>query len=110
VSFLFYHAIELYLKAYLRHHGHTAKELRGKKFGHRTGALVKRAAQLGLQFDDEDKEVLSLMATTDAIIRSRYIQTGYFRWPSPEALERVAKSLHQLMGEVLIKAGVPVRL
>jgi hypothetical protein len=25
VSFLFYHAIELYLKAFLRHHGHTPR-------------------------------------------------------------------------------------
>ena len=43
VSFLYYHAIELFLKAFLRHHGHTPKELRGRKFGHSTAALEKRA-------------------------------------------------------------------
>jgi hypothetical protein len=32
ISFLYYHAIELYLKAFLRLHGHSAKELRSKKF------------------------------------------------------------------------------
>jgi|SRR5450631_550035 hypothetical protein len=35
VLFLYYHAIELYLKAFLRGNGHSAKELRSKKFGHR---------------------------------------------------------------------------
>ena len=32
VRFLYYHAVELYLKAFLRGNGHSAKELRGKKF------------------------------------------------------------------------------
>jgi hypothetical protein len=79
ISFLYYYAIELYLKAFLRLHGHSAKELRGKKFGHNTCCLSERAVALGLRFDDEDLQVLSLMACTDAVIRSRYIQTGYFR-------------------------------
>ena len=33
VLFLYYHAIELYLKAFLRGNGHSAKELRSNKFG-----------------------------------------------------------------------------
>jgi hypothetical protein len=44
ISFLYYHAIELYLKAFLRLHGHSARELRSKKFGHRTCCLSERAA------------------------------------------------------------------
>jgi hypothetical protein len=110
VSFLFYHAIELYLKAFLRCHRHTAKELRGRKFGHRTCCLSERAGELGLHFDDEEREVLSLMATTDAIIRSRYIQTGFFQWPSPEALDRTCTSLRQSVGVALQKDDVLVRL
>lgn len=110
ISFLYYHAIELYLKSFLRMHGHSSKELRSKKYGHRTCCLFERAAALGLGADDEDLEVLSLMATTDAIIRSRYIQTGYFRWPSPEALDRTCKSLRQAVGQAFKKKGIPVRL
>jgi hypothetical protein len=49
ISFLYYHAIELYLKAFLRLHGHSAKELRGKKFGHNTCCLSERAVALGLR-------------------------------------------------------------
>jgi HEPN domain-containing protein len=105
VSFLYYHAIELFLKAFLRHHGHTPKELRSKKFGHSTAALERRASQLGLFFEDEDKEILSQMASTDAVIRSRYIRTGYFEWPDPKGLDRTCKSLRQSVGEALKKDG-----
>ena len=110
VSFLYYHAIELFLKAFLRHHGRTPRELRSKKFGHSTAALEHLASELGLFFEDEDREVLSLMAKTDAVIRSRYIQTGYFQWPHPGALDRTCKSLRKSVGEALKRDGVPVRL
>jgi hypothetical protein len=109
ISFLYYHAIELYLKSFLRMHGHSIKELRGKNFGHRTCCLRERAAVLGLNFDDEDLEVLSLMATTDAVIRSRYIQTGYFRWPALKALDRTCKSLRQTICQAFKKNGILVR-
>jgi hypothetical protein len=109
VLFLYYHAIELYLKAFLRGHGHSAAELRSK-FGHRIGWLSDRAAQLGLRYMDEDKEVFSLMSTTDAIIRSRYIRTGFVRWPSPEMLDGTCRNLRESVCEALARKGTPVRL
>lgn len=110
VLFLYYHAIELYLKAYLRSHGHTVKELASRKFGHKTCCLTERAAELGLWYMDEDKEMFSLMSTTDAIIRSRYIQTGYVRWPTPEGLDRTCRSLRESVGKALKAQGSPVRI
>jgi HEPN domain-containing protein len=110
ISFLYYHAIELYLKAFLRVHGHSAKELAGRNFGHRTCCLRERAEQLGLSFSDEEIQVLSLMSTTDAVIRSRYLKTGYYHWPSVEALERTCKSLRQTVGEALKEKGILVRM
>jgi HEPN domain-containing protein len=110
ISFLYYHAIELYLKAFLRMHGHTADELASRKFGHRTGVIAKRAAELGIKFDEEDVEVLAMMASTDAVIRSRYIETGFFRWPAHQALNRTCKSLRDLIGTALKKNKIPVRL
>jgi hypothetical protein len=109
VSFLYYHAIELYLKSYLRLHGHTVKELSSRKFGHKTCCLTERAAELGLEFMDEDIEIFSLMARTDAIIRSRYLQTGAFTWPTTDGLDRVCKSIREPIGKALKKAGYPVR-
>jgi hypothetical protein len=109
-GFLYYHAIELYLKSFLRKHGHSASELRGKNFGHKTCCLYEKAKELGLVVDDEALQVFSLMATTDAIIRSRYIEIGFVRWPILEALDRTCKSLTQLVGDAFKKSGEPVRL
>jgi HEPN domain-containing protein len=75
VNFLFYQAVELFLKAFLLLHGHSARELASRKFGHDFSALGERAEALGLFLMDEDKDVLLLMGTTDAVIRSRYIKT-----------------------------------
>lgn len=69
VLFLYYHAIELYLKAFLRGNGHSARELSTKKFGHDIEKLTTRAAQLGLCYADEDKDVFRMMSGTDAVIR-----------------------------------------
>jgi hypothetical protein len=70
----------------------------------------RRASSLGLHFDDHDLQVFSLMACTDAIIRSRYIETGYFRWPAPDALDRTCRSLRLSVGQELRKANLPVGL
>jgi hypothetical protein len=110
IYFLYYHAIELYLKAFLRRHGHSERELRSKRFGHKTCCLTERASELGLFFVDEDLIVFSLMATTDAVIRSRYLQTGYFHWPTLEALDRTCRSLRESVGRELKTVGIPVRL
>jgi hypothetical protein len=80
VTFLFYHAIELYLKAYLRSRNLTVKELRD--IGHKVTSLAQEARRRGLFLDDEDQDVISLMGETDTIIRSRYIVTGAFSRPA----------------------------
>ncbi|MGY2938851.1 hypothetical protein ACVWZ6_008453 [Bradyrhizobium sp. GM6.1] len=92
VRFLYYHTIELYLKAHLRLHGLHPYALR-TRFGHSAEALRTKSAALGLMFEDEDLEVIGLMSETDAVIRSRYISTGYFRWPDIAALDRTCNSL-----------------
>jgi hypothetical protein len=109
IRFLYYHSIELYLKAFLRLNDLSPQELRSKKFGHSTRALTERAEKLGLDFDDEDRDVFALMSDTDAIIRSRYLQTGYFQWPSLEALNRTCKSLRVSVRDALREKGIRVR-
>lgn len=110
VWFLYYHGIELYLKAFLRMHGHSMDELSSPKFGHRTCCLTERAAQLGLVFTNDDVEVFSLMSTTDAVIRSRYFERGYRTFPSHEALDRTCDSLHRNVGQALRQGGILVRV
>jgi hypothetical protein len=110
ISFLYYHAIELYLKSFLRVHGHTAKELRGKSFGHRVCCLRERSIQLGLVFKDSDVETFSLLATTDAIIRSRYIQTGSFYFITSDKLDGACVNLRESVGGALKGKGIHIRL
>jgi hypothetical protein len=108
VRFLYYHAIELYLKALLRQH-YSVDKL-ADKFGHKTKKLMRAAEEVGLMFMDEDKEVFSIMGDTNAVIRVRYIKTGTATWPTFEALDRTCKSLRTSVGAALRKAGVMVRL
>jgi HEPN domain-containing protein len=108
VRFLYYHALELYLKALLRQK-HSIKVVR-EKFGHRTDRLVNEAEKLGLVPDDEDREVFSIMGDTDAVIESRYIRTGPKTWPTLEALNRTCNRVRNGVGSLLRGAGVMVRL
>lgn len=108
VQYLYYHSIELFLKAYLRLNGHTVEELE-TKFRHHIAKMRKRCAALGMAFMDEDLEVLDHLENTDLVIRSRYIATGPFRMPTFEAIERTAASLRQMTAEAIRKSGTNVR-
>jgi hypothetical protein len=111
VGSLYYFAIELYLKAFLRQNGHTVEELSdGKRFGHKTDVLSARAKKLGLAFDENDKELFEIMGTSDVVIRSRYIRTGAARWPTFETLNATCENLREDIGRALIRAGAKIRL
>jgi hypothetical protein len=90
VTFLFCHAIELYLKAYLRGAGSNLVEL--KKLGHRVSDLAKVAAEAGLVLEPHQSEVLS-HDDADVAIEARYIVTGFKNLPTNEALSSVAELL-----------------
>jgi hypothetical protein len=110
VRFLYYHAIELYLKAYLRHKGHTVEELSGPKFGHKTNRLSKRVEALGLAFDPHDTQLFTLMGDTDIVIRARYIRTGAATWPTFDSLNVTCSTLHEDIGKAMSRDGVRLRL
>ena len=107
VRTLYYHAIELYLKALLRQH-YSVDDLQNK-FRHSIKRMRAKAERNGLCLMDEDREVLALMKG-DVLIRARYIRTGFFTFPTLEALDRTCKSLRESVGKLLREAGVKVRL
>ena len=107
VRTLYYHAIELYLKALLRQH-YGVDDL-SKKFGHKITRMTAEAKKHGLPIMDEDRDVFALMGDTDVVIRARYIRTGPGTFPTIEALERTCQSLRESVGKMLRKAGVMVR-
>lgn len=107
VSFLYIHALELYLKAFLRLKGLSVKDLR-KKYGHKLCCLSQAAQPLGFQFAEEDMEILSVIACLD-IIDYRYIKTGGFHRPTNEALDRTCKSFHEQVETGLRSSGIATR-
>jgi hypothetical protein len=106
-TFLFYHAIELYLKAFLLSLKWTPKSL--KAIGHRVDKASEEAVKQGLILDDEDREVIKLIGDGDTVINARYIVTGAFSRPAEEALSRTCRSLDASVGRKLIELGLPVR-
>lgn len=108
MSFLFYHAIELYLKAYLRACGKSVNDLKG--IGHSILKLETVAEKEGLQVPNDDREVLRIMDGDDNITRSRYIVTGAMTASSEDTLWRTCKSLDELVGSELRKRNIPVRV
>jgi hypothetical protein len=106
LTYLYYHAIELYLKAYLRSQNQTVDDL--KKIGHSINKIAAKVQSCGLILDDEDKEVLSLMSEADNVIRSRYIQTGAFTRPEEEALSRTCAALEEQVAGAFAKSGIVI--
>lgn len=89
-DYLYYHAIELYLKSFLRLKGTTVREL--ERMGHRTGVLYTKAIAAGLSDDPTNAEVIGFIRTN--YMPSRYILTGFFTRPHPNELWGVCSVLH----------------
>jgi hypothetical protein len=107
VTFLFCHAIELYLKAYLRGIGKNVHQL--KQLGHRVADLAQASIKSGLTLSQEHSEILNHIDEADIAIEARYIVTGFKTLPTNEALSSIAEALDHSVCSALAKAGVPVR-
>jgi hypothetical protein len=107
ISFLYYHAIELYLKAFLRLHEVSMSKLRG--IGHDFIKLGVRSQHKGLVIDSKTNEILELLTESDAWGRARYLEVGMLAVPDIEELGRACQRLHKSVGEALAAAGLPVR-
>jgi hypothetical protein len=107
VTFLLCHAIEFYLKAYLRGSGSTVAAL--KKIGHRLADLARSATETGLRLEPEQSEILSHVDDAGVAIEARYIVTGFKNRPTNEALSSLAEQLDHTVCADLKKLGLAVR-
>ena len=94
------HAIELTLKAYLRHRGVSARQLRSRRYyGHDLRACYRKAKELGLRdifkMHADDLRALLLLIQLNENQELRYIRTGAKRFPSWAIVEPLAVRLHQ---------------
>jgi HEPN domain-containing protein len=109
IHVLYFHAIELYLKALLRQK-YSVHDLENK-FRHQIKRMTKEAKKLGLKISKEDQlRVFSIMTRTDTVIRSRYLRTGVMEIPPNGALNRACANLHANVGQLLRDAGLPIRM
>jgi hypothetical protein len=81
-----------------------------RRFGHDTKRLMEEAEMSGFAVTDEDRDVLSRIADTDAVIEARYIRTGAKNWPTLEEVKRTCNNVRNSVGGFLLKSGVLVRL
>ena len=92
IFFGYFHAIELYLKAFLREHGVSAKVL-ADDVRHDVKKLQKMCIAHGLRLDDETQDVLAVIAAPGLWISARYLIVGSYPRPSLSALSRVCRKL-----------------
>ena len=80
VTLLLAHAIELYLKAFLRLRGVGIEEVR-TTFGHDFKSLVDEASSRGLSLGKQEIDIAAILTEKESIRQSRSIETGYYRRP-----------------------------
>jgi hypothetical protein len=105
--FLYYHAIELYLKAVLLIKRGSAKKLR--KIGHEFGALRSRGRRRGLKLGKIERKTLRLMAQGDVWSRARYLKTGSIERPTLADTAITATTLQAWAADALKAAGKTIR-
>ena len=101
VRFLYTHAIELYLKAFLLTQGLTVKRLGGREFGHNIDRLMEKSRELGL---DVEHEHWSQRWLLNEAIRDRYIEAGYRQVLTEESLHGLCLQLHNQVGLPIYQA------
>ena len=108
VTLLLAHAIELYLKAFLRLRGIGTEEVKSS-FGHDFKKLVDEASSRGLALGKAEIDIAAILTEQESIRRSRYIETGYYQRLGLAALSRTCQGLDPSVSAALKDAGMSIR-
>jgi len=103
MRYLYYHCIELYMKAFLRSEGLRVSEMK-TRLGHHFSGLRQECISRGLVLKGDDGAMLDWIG--DDYMDSRYLETGSKTVASIEGLSRVAVSIANTVGRHLMKKGV----
>tara|TARA_R110001606_G_scaffold396872_1_gene571878 strand:- start:424 stop:936 length:513 start_codon:yes stop_codon:yes gene_type:complete len=101
VRFQYGHAIELYLKSFLRLHGLTAMELRSRPYSHDTKALHDKAEEFGLYLVLPHVHTIEFIAN-DTV--DRYIVLGARKVIPLDMMDDTCRSLHERIGPDVYRA------
>ena len=105
-EFLYWHAIELFLKAFLLADGVPLDKLRKGKFGHNITNLTAEAKKRKLPLTTKDQALLSFMPSTEDMIELRYLKVGARTRPEFFEIEATCQSLYQLVAVELRNRSV----
>jgi len=97
---LYYTGIELYLKAFLRAHGHSIDELEGK-FRQDFRRMRKRCISLGLVMTAPQGAVLEYFVRTPASVRMKFFSTQYYSAPAIDELDDLCQTLRSHISALL---------
>ena len=107
IRYLLYHAIELYLKAFLRADLPLDSVIR---YGHRFRRLRGACTSRGLPLEQHEREVLTMIDMDEAYIRARHLRTGLSQEVAVKDLSWAAAAIAQKVGFQLRQRGLPLRL
>jgi HEPN domain-containing protein len=105
--FVYYHSIELYLKAFLRADGQSVAALH--KIGHDFKTLQRMCVERGLNFDSEIQDVLAIVAASGAWGGTRYLEVGFHHRPLISVLSRACRKIDRMVGAALSDKGIHIR-
>nr|WP_314260783.1 hypothetical protein [uncultured Devosia sp.] len=108
IRYLYYHAIELYMKAALISAGQTETQLREIGHGFTKLAMACNLVDFGLN-EADDLRVLGLIDTDRNYIKARYHYTGAFTVPTIQALDGTAHEIAHLAVAMVRRSGQAVR-
>ena len=107
IEFLYYHSVELFLKAFLVLKGATEKDVKG--LSHGIVRIMERCRAQGLVLDKTDRAVIALIDRSGNMFRARYIRTGYFEKASGAMLDRLTERLLSKIAGHFHREGRPLR-
>ena len=93
IRFLYIHAIELYLKSYVRSH---KNENQVKEFGHNLKKLLKECK--ALELPQQCREDIIFLNSERKNLSYRYIETGFKRELTRDAMHSICIELHNKVG------------
>ncbi len=108
MEFLYWHAIELFLKAYLRADGVPEDQLKGGKFGHKVLTLAQESVRRGLPLSTHAMEVISYMPSHDDMIELRYLKVGSKTVPDHEEVDTACCTVYCLVADELDRRGIGI--
>ena len=107
VYLLHFHALELFLKAFLRTN-YTVAQLKSGELGHNLPVLAAKALEMKLVIPKKDRAVIEL-CDLDVVFGARYIRTGFQRLPRTEDLRTICARLRTRVRGRLRRMGINVR-